>query len=184
MVKIGGLYGTKGSWRVIRLLGRGGQGEVYEAEDVTGLAVGDLQVSKFGELLSEFDNVSGNYRERDKTTRHIIEMVRGIARENSLPRGAMKELLPADAVANAQTALARMKAEIEALRSVEHPRLVRILDVESDRFVMEYFPDGALGKKLHFFQGDVLRATPGGPPGHRCSGGAAQGRNRPPRHKA
>lgn len=139
-VQIGGIYGSKSNWRVLRLLGRGGQGEVYEVEDVTGLDVGDPQVSRFGELLSEFNRVHGNYKERDKTARHIIEVVRGIAKENDLPRGAMKGLLPADQAVNAQAALERMKTEVEALRSVEHAALSKILDVESDRFVMEYFP--------------------------------------------
>ena len=160
MVEIGGIYGTKSEWRVLRSLGRGGQGEVYEVEDVTGLLVGQSQIVTFAELLSDFDRVHYNRVERDKTTEKIVHSVRGIVREMNPPRGAMKELLPIDDAVNSQAARDRMKNEIEIARSVQHPALVKILDVADDgmRFVMEFFPDGTLANSLDLFRGNVLGA--------------------------
>ena len=155
MVEIGGIYGTKSHWRVLRSLGRGGQGEVYEVDDVTDLPVGQLQTTTFAELLSDFNRMHSNRVERDKATEKLVHSVRGIVKEANLPRRAMKELLPIDDAVNSQTARARMKNEIEIARSVHHPALIRIIDVEDDglRFVMEFFPDGPLGNSLDLFRG-------------------------------
>ena len=160
MVKIGGIYGTKINWRVLRSLGRGGQGEVYEVDDVTDLPVGQLQTTMFAELLSKFDRVRSNRQARDETAKEIVNSVREIVKETNLPRGAMKELLPIDDAVNTQTARARMKNEIEIARSVHHPALIRIIDVEDDglRFVMEFFPGGSLANSLDLFRGNVLGA--------------------------
>ena len=50
-----------------------------------------------------------------------------------------------------------MKNEIEIARSVHHPALITIIDVEDDglRFVMEFFPDGPLANSL----GPISRKT-------------------------
>ena len=150
----------KSSWRVLRSLGRGGQGEVYEVENVTDLSVGESQVATFAKLLSEFDRVHYNHVERDKTAEKIVHSIRGIVKETTLPRCAMKELLPIDDAVNSQAARARMKKEIEIARSVQHPALVRILDVEDDGmcFVMEFFSGGSLANNLNLFRGNVLGA--------------------------
>ena len=160
MVKIGSIYGAKSKWRVLRSLGRGGQGEVYEVDNVTDVPVGKLQVAQFAELLSEFARVRMNPDERNKTAKKIVDSVRGISRETNLLRGAMKKLLPLDDAVNSQTAHARIKNEIEIAGSVQHPALVRILDVEEDGmwFVMEFFPGGPLANNLNLFRGNVLGA--------------------------
>ena len=160
MVKIGDIHGMKSNWRVLRSLGRGGQGEVYEVENVTDLLVGKSQVAAFAELLSEFDRVHHNHDERAKTAEKIVRSIREIAKETNLPRGAMKELLPIDDAVNNQAARARMKKEIEFARSVQHPALVRILDVEDDgmSFVMEFFSGGSLANNRNLFRGNVLGA--------------------------
>ena len=159
-MEIGDIHGMKSKWRVLRSLGRGGQGEVYEVDDVTDLPVGESQVANFAELLAEFDRTHHNRVERDKTTEKIVRSVRGIVKETNLPRGAMKELLPIDDAVNSQAARARMRAEIEIARSVQHPALVRILDVDESGmcFVMEFFSGGTLANNLNLFQGNVLGA--------------------------
>ena len=85
MVKIGGIYGTKSNWRVLRSLGRGGQGEVYEVDDVTDLPVGQLQTTTFAELLSKFDRVSSNRQARDEAAKEIVNRVRDIVQGNEPP---------------------------------------------------------------------------------------------------
>ena len=53
-----------------------------------------------------------------------------------------------------------MRAEIAIARSVQHPALVRILDVDDSGmcFVMEFFSGGTLANDLNLFQGNVLGA--------------------------
>lgn len=54
----------------------------------------------------------------------------------------------------------RMKHEIESLRDVLHPNLVRIIDGNPAEcwFVMEYFPNGTLADKLGYYSRNPLKA--------------------------
>jgi hypothetical protein len=53
-----------------------------------------------------------------------------------------------------------MKAEIEALRSLDHPSIIRILDHNLDKrwFVMQYFPGGPLSQHISKFAGNFAAA--------------------------
>jgi serine/threonine protein kinase len=147
-------------WRVVRPLGKGGQGQVYEVADMGGLASPDDLARALKEGLrniqQEIHMVNPDVRKFDE----LINAIRVVVAAPDAPRAALKQLLPVDEAVNATTALARMKAELDALDSVGHPALVRLLDqhIEEHWYVMEYFRAGTLDKHPERFRGRVLDA--------------------------
>ena len=71
---------------------------------------------------------------------------------------ALKELLLPDEAVNKNTALDRMKSEIETMRKVKHPSLIDILDEDNDYrwHVTELFSGGTLAGTLDPFKNQVL----------------------------
>ena len=92
----------------------------------------------------------------------LANTIRWIAYEHQAPRGALKKLLPIEegAAEDEGAALERMKGELSALESVEHPSLVKVLDsnLHQGWFVMEYFDGGTLSNRLEAYKGRVLEA--------------------------
>jgi serine/threonine protein kinase len=86
--------------------------------------------------------------------------MRALREAESLPKGALKELLPLDDAVNAATAVARMRTELDTLKHLSHPGLIRLLDDRIDErwLVTEYFSDGTLLQHLGLFKGDALAA--------------------------
>ena len=118
-----------GRWRVIREIGRGGQGIVYEVED--------RHFDTEAVLLDRFKTVLSNaaatvrYPDSEAIHRELIQLIRKIS-ATTPPRAALKELLPPDESVNEKTALDRMKSEIETIRTISHPSLPPILDENID----------------------------------------------------
>ena len=122
------IYGRR--WRVIREIGRGGQGIVYEVEDISGHDTEDALLER---LKIDLSNATASIRYPDSEAIHrkLIQLIREIS-ATSPPRAALKELLSPDEAVNTNTAQDRMKAEIEAIRKVKHPSLINILDEDND----------------------------------------------------
>lgn len=150
------VYGTR--WQVIRELGKGGQGIVYEVADLHGGLFGDAAAAQYGRALQDFNRVYGNREEQLKAAREMVRLTAAIAKSDAVPRGALKELLPIDQAVNARTALERMKSELDVLQSTKHPALIRVLDsrIEDRWFVAEFFADGTLGDQPTLYKGDVV----------------------------
>jgi hypothetical protein len=98
-------YGRR--WRMRRLLGRGGQGLVYEVDDTQNVLVDAEANNALSSALSEFDRVHGNLDSRVEATDRLIKVIQNISRSDDLPRGALKELLPIDDAVNAKKAVVR-----------------------------------------------------------------------------
>ena len=146
------MYG--GRWKTIRFLGKGGQGLVYLAEDMAGRLDEDAVIKGLRGAMSQ---MTGAHTEESLRNdgRRFIQFVREISSGLSLPRAAVKELLPVDHAVNAETALARMKTELDVLKTISHPGLVRVLADRLDErwFAMEYFERGALDQQMDRYLG-------------------------------
>ncbi len=150
-----------GGWCEIRELGKGGQGVVLLARKVD-FAKLCGSIGKVAELLRPYSGPgAGSSLERD-IAKHVLARFQDLA---EAPLGALKVLLPRDTDAEAQKAHDRWKRETEALRTIQHPNLIKLLDSNQNHnrdgkcwFVMEYHRNGSLDKHRGRFTGNV-RAT-------------------------
>ena len=146
-----------GRWRVVRELGRGGQGIVYQVEDASNLKANDVSLERFKTILREA-TASIYHQESESALRELIQLIRKISATTTPPMAALKELLLPDEAVNKNTALDRMKSEIETMRKVKHPSLIDILDEDNDYrwHVTELFSGGTLAGTLDSFKNQVL----------------------------
>ena len=148
------IYG--GRWHVIREIGRGGQGIVYEVEDRSGHSTEDVLLERLRTVLGK-ETVHISYADTEFTHRQWIQLIREIS-ATTPPRAALKELLPPDESVNERTALDRMKSEIETIRTISHPSLIPILDENIDDrwYVTKFFSGGTLASKPDLYKNQVL----------------------------
>jgi serine/threonine protein kinase len=89
-----------------------------------------------------------------KTLGDLIRM------EDSSNHGALKVLHDPKFARDPGLAEARIKREIEAMRTVSHPNLLKILDADPDSkwFVSQFYSKGSLDKHLKIYVGDFFKA--------------------------
>ena len=152
---------TYGKWKVIEFIDQGGQGRVYRVRDVSRSQIGKVPKRDLENAIATFSAISDD-SEREKATSQLAKEIRRVARESEAPLGALKELLPIEegAAEDEAAALVRMKRELSALESVDHPALVKVLDSNLDEkwFVMELFEGGTLSNHLKKYKRRVLDA--------------------------
>ena len=148
------IYG--GRWRVIREIGRGGQGIVYEVED-RHFDTEAVLLDRFKTVLSNATGAHIGYPAGEAIHWELIQLIRKIS-ATTPPRAALKELLPPDESVNEKTALDRMKSEIETIRTISHPSLPPILDenIDGGWYVTKFFSGGTLASKPDLYQNQVL----------------------------
>ena len=148
------IYGRR--WHVIREIGRGGQGIVYEVEDRSGRNTEDTLLERFKLDLSNA-TAPIPYQDSEALHRKLIQLIREIS-ATTPPRAALKELLPSDESVNEKTALDRMKSEIETIRKISHPALLPILDedINGRWYVTKFFSGGTLASKPDLYKNQVL----------------------------
>ena len=163
------IYGG-GRWRVIREIGRGGQGIVYEVED-RHFDTEAVLLDRFKTVLSNATGHLIGYPAGEAIHRELIQLIREIS-ATTPPRAALKELLPPDESVNEKTALDRMKSEIETIRTISHPSLAPILDenIDGGWYVTKFFSGGTLASKPDLYhsrlgcrqaeEAQVLRSAP------------------------
>jgi serine/threonine protein kinase len=90
----------------------------------------------------------------------LAQTIRSLSAASSRPRAALKKLLPLEQAVNAKTAKERMKNELHALRAVDHPSLVALLDDNLDQewLVMDYLGDKTLGSQISRYERRILDA--------------------------
>ncbi len=85
------MYG--GRWRVVREIGRGGQGIVYEVEDTSGLETEDGLLASFKTALRKgMDAV--HHQNHNSDLLELVQQIKRVSATTTPPRAALKELLP------------------------------------------------------------------------------------------
>ena len=136
-----------GKWEVVQSISRGGQGQVYLVRDASGDSNTKDRRKNLQHAIATLVGVGveSQYEEADS---QFADEIRRITSEPQMPHGALKKLLPIDesAAEDEAVALQRMKRELSALESVDHPALVKVLDSNLDEkwFVMEFLERGTL----------------------------------------
>ena len=150
-----------GKWEVVKSIGRGGQGQVYQVHDTSGMPSISERCRNLQSALGDLTSI-GVDSVRESASLRLADEIRQIVNESQAPVGALKELLPLEegVAEDVATARERMKRELATLESVSHPSLVKVLDSNLDEnwFVMEYLEGGTLSDHLERYKGRVLDA--------------------------
>lgn len=150
-----------GKWKVVEPISRGGQGQVYLVQDVSGAPDESERWRKLQKAIATLNGAGERWRYEEASSQ-LTDEIRRIATESQAPKGALKKLLPFEegAAQDEAAALDRMKRELSVLESVSHPSLVKVLDSRLDEkwFVMEYLGGGKLSDHLVMYKGRVLDA--------------------------
>jgi serine/threonine protein kinase len=142
-------------WKTIDEIGQGGQGKVYRV-------VNNIIASKIKELtIGIGKNLPDNPREKnpDKIEALSNSIVNLVEVKTDINNYHALKLLKKENARDPELQIKRIKLEIEALTQISHPNIVKIVDsdVDSEWFVMQYYPEGTLEKNRSKFKGDVLK---------------------------
>lgn len=160
---------TLGGWELIEPpLGRGGQGTVYKARSPRRAATianarrGLREAIRRLPTPERFSPPPDEEADLASFISSIGELFR--ADDLSTELGALKKFdIPADRSAETQAAVHRFEREVEALKSIQHPGILKLIDSNLNErwFVSEYLPKGTLAAALSTYRGDALLALKG-----------------------
>lgn len=157
------IYGNR--WRVVRTLGQGGQGRVYEVEDLGIYAAPSApSVEERMKRVLREATAAVYHAESEAAMKELIQLIQELSttasEQATRPHAALKELLPFEQAVNAATAKERIGREMAAMAAVSHPSLMAMLDSNAEQrwFVTTYFKDGPLENHLTKYQGHALGA--------------------------
>src|SRR3954471_16006726 len=130
------IYGNR--WKALRTLGQGGQGRVYEVEDVGQQSAqsGPSIQERMKRILREA-TAAVYHAESEAAMKELIQLIQELSRTASeqatRPHAALKELLPFEQAVNAATAKERLGREMAAMAAVSHPSLMAMLDSNAEQ---------------------------------------------------
>ena len=152
-----------GGWEIIEELGHGGQGTVYLARNASRVTE---RLESRNEVIRHSSSIAGTSQRQEKLAAvdDLAKRLHDIAVPDD-PRylGALKVFdLPSDAEEREQ-AKGRFKDELDALQSLKHLSILRLLegshlDVPTLYMVTEFHPGGTLDQHLNKFKGKVLES--------------------------
>jgi len=143
-------------WHVIYQLGEGGQGKAYKVIDLKEYKLFDISAQRFEKLfLTSEDETEGNKAISLYQLRNLIWDV--IDKENEPKEYVLKEMHDYKRTSDYEKAQARIRHEIEAIKSVGHPNLIHIIDSDADFtwYVTDFYSKGTLTKNIGNFRGNI-----------------------------
>lgn len=146
-----------GSWQKIRLLGTGGQGEVWLTRS---LAAADRRRDARLDLHRSLKALTRTVYDADQSSEEItrfIDLIRNFSTDDSAADLGAAKVFNSTVRTNDQ-ARRRLEKEIEVLKVLDHPAVIRMLDSDLDSriLVTEYHSGGTLASSGSRFTGDAL----------------------------
>jgi serine/threonine protein kinase len=144
-----------GHWETIRKLGGGGQGTVYLVRDTS------VNLASLLESVRDAINTlsqGGSQAVIDESALKLLTSVETYLNREEPSHLAALKVLPEAARQDAK-ALARLRNEVDILRSINHPQIVKVIDAlpAEGWFVMPYYSGGTLPENLERFKGDPAK---------------------------
>lgn len=133
-------------WRKIGELGQGGQGKVYRVLDTSKINTGEIRQAIIS-IIREVKNQDLQPTDWMKDLGPLKDAIANLIRmEDPACHGALKVLHEPKHARDPELAEARIRKEIEAMKKISHPNLLKILDADSDAkwFVSQFHPKGSL----------------------------------------
>lgn len=145
-------------WKIIELLGSGGQGKVYRvSKKAAEWEAGNNIIDALKYLSSPLITADARNEQFERFKKGLLGLIK---LDNFSEQGALKVLHEPEAARDANLAAERIKKEIQAMSENIHPNLLKILDVGDDSkwYVSEFHPKGSLSKNIEMFKADSLKA--------------------------
>jgi serine/threonine protein kinase len=148
-----------GNWEVVgEPIGRGGQGTVFKVRTPKrGAELGQARLK----LMEAFRELSA--RNWEVALNNFEASMSGLTRSDdpAADLAALKQFdINADGSPEAQSAIRRFEREVEALQSIQHPGILKLIEanVTERWFVTEFHPRGTLAKAGSLYKGDAISA--------------------------
>jgi serine/threonine protein kinase len=157
---------TFGGWELIEPpLGRGGQGTVYKArfpQRTVAIANARTRVRDAIWRLSNSERITPK-PDDEVELNNLVSSMNELSRPDDPARelGALKKFdIPSDGSPEAVATVHRLEREVEALRAIQHPGILRLIAANPDErwFVTEYHSGGTLAAVQSRYKGDALSA--------------------------
>jgi serine/threonine protein kinase len=159
---------TFGGWEKIEpALGRGGQGTVYKARSPQRTAQVATARTKLRDAITNLANLERTSPRPDENAElsQLISSVSSLVRPDDISSelGALKVLdIPGDSRLEAAAAVHRFEQEVEALKSIQHSGILRLIDssINEKWLITEFHAGGSLGadRNRTLYKGDALSA--------------------------
>jgi serine/threonine protein kinase len=147
-----------GPWEKLDSLGKGGQGEVFLARKAS--TDRSRLIQSIVDSVKVIAESAFTREEAEEKAAQLLSVIQAVLAERDAPLGALKILHPIPDKHALEKAVGRMKQELAALSTFEHPALVQLYESnpEEQWLVMEYFKRRTLADDLNRTRGDLLTA--------------------------
>ncbi len=147
----------KDKWKILNPIGEpGGQGTVYR---VIPLKEYNSIISKLSQSIRNLSEVNVHEPIYKKSAEELYDKIIDIIKiEKPENQGALKILHGIEQARDFKNQEARILREIEAMKKITHPSLLKILDYDPNEywFVSEYHPNNTIKDNSELFFGEAL----------------------------